>query len=204
MQVTVLGLGNIGGTIGEKWLQAGHQVAFGVHNIESPSVQTFRARFPDGFVTDSLSQAIHFGHVVLFAVPSTAVTAIVDAHLEELDGKIIIDATNNLNAADMSQIPLFTRKLPGASVFRAFSNLGWENFAQPEFGEIQADLLYCGPLDTPAQQVVEGLISDVGLRPIRLGDLDQRELIDATTRLWVALAYGQQMGRRLAFKVLTP
>jgi hypothetical protein len=47
------------------------------------------------------------------------------------------------------------------------------------------------------------LIQDVGLRPVRLGDLRQVGLVDAIGSLWFALAFGQGMGRNLAFKVLT-
>ena len=37
-----------------------------------------------------------------------------------------------------------------------------------------------------------------------IGGLDQLQVIDNLTRLWFALARGRNMGRRLAFKVLTP
>ena len=49
---------------------------------------------------------------------------------------------------------------------------------------------------------MEGLIADIGLRPIYVGDLDQVTLIDTLTRLWFALAFQQGYGRRLAFKLL--
>ncbi len=47
------------------------------------------------------------------------------------------------------------------------------------------------------------MISDVGLRPIRLGDADQVGLVDSVGSLWFALALGQGKGRHLAFKVLS-
>ncbi len=49
---------------------------------------------------------------------------------------------------------------------------------------------------------MEGLISGVGLRPVRVGGLDQLGLVDMLAGLWFALAFGQGHGRRLAFKVL--
>lgn len=51
---------------------------------------------------------------------------------------------------------------------------------------------------------MEGLIADVGLRPARVGGLDQMQLLDGVLRLWFALAIGQKMGRHLAFKLLMP
>ena len=70
------------------------------------------------------------------------------------------------------------------------------------FGNIQADLFYCGPAGV-GQDIIENLIRDVGLRPMRVGDLSQVGLVDTIGSLWFALVLGQGMGRHLAFKVLT-
>ena len=204
MKVAVLGIGKIGGILGTKWLEASHEVVFGVRDMNSPKVQSFHATRGDNLVVGSLSQAIAFGDVVLFAVPGAAVPAIVNSYAEDLNHMIIIDATNNMGAADMSNVAILTARSPNARVFRAFNSLGWENFAQPQFGDIQADLFYCGSDDASARSAVEQLVSDIGLRPVRLGGLDQVALVDAVTRLWFTLAVGQKMGRHLAFKVLTP
>jgi predicted dinucleotide-binding enzyme len=61
----------------------------------------------------------------------------------------------------------------------------------------------CGP-DGDAATLVERLIADVGLRPVRLGGQDTVGVLDGVARLWFALALGQEMGRRVAFKVLIP
>jgi 8-hydroxy-5-deazaflavin:NADPH oxidoreductase len=61
---------------------------------------------------------------------------------------------------------------------------------------------YTGP-GGEAQAKVEQLISDVGLRPIRLGDNSQAPVADSVGRLWYTLAHGQNMGRGLTLKVLT-
>ena len=84
----------------------------------------------------------------------------------------------------------------------AFNSLGWENSGNPLFGDIQADLFYCGPGDT-GQVAAEQMIGDVGLRPVRLGNLNQVGLVVTIGGPWFALAFGQGMGRQLAFKVLT-
>ena len=63
-------------------------------------------------------------------------------------------------------------------------------------------MFYCGE-EGQAREVVEGLIRDVGLNPVSVGGLDQVHLVDTITRLWFALVRGQNMGRNLAFKVLS-
>jgi predicted dinucleotide-binding enzyme len=152
----------------------------------------------------TLEQAIAFGEIVVFAVPGAAMEPIVAAHAGALAGKIIIDATNNIGAADISSIGAFMAHTPTARVFRAFNTLGWENFAEPQFGPLQADLFYCGPDEAPARPAVEQLIQDILLNPIYIGGLEQVPVLDGVLRLWFSLAVGQKMGRHLAFKVLTP
>jgi predicted dinucleotide-binding enzyme len=68
---------------------------------------------------------------------------------------------------------------------------------------VQADLLYCGANDGATTQLVEGLIADVGFRPVRVGGLDELPAVDGLLHLWFALAIRGGRGRRLAFKVLT-
>ena len=89
---------------------------------------------------------------------------------------------------------------PATPVFRAFNSMGWEIFADPKFGDDVADLFYAGP-DIPARETVEGLIADVGLRPMYAGA--DADVVDASLRLWFALVSARNAGRGMAFKVLT-
>jgi predicted dinucleotide-binding enzyme len=75
-------------------------------------------------------------------------------------------------------------------------------FADPTFADGQPDHLYSGP-DGEHARTVEQLISDAGLRPLRIGDLETASLIDGWTRLYFALAVGRGMGRHLAFRLLS-
>jgi predicted dinucleotide-binding enzyme len=204
MNIAVLGTGNIGGTLGRKWASAGHDVVYGVRDLPSPKAQALLEAGAGKISIDTLGAAIGFGDVVVFAVPSSAVAAVVDTHAPALAGKIIIDATNNIGAEEMSGLATFAARTPTATVFRAFNYLGWENFATPQFGDLQADLLYCGPDEPQPRQIVEQLIADIGLRPIRLGGADHAPMLDGLLRVWFALAVEQKMGRQLAFKVLRP
>ncbi|HLC05940.1 MAG TPA: NAD(P)-binding domain-containing protein [Anaerolineales bacterium] len=192
MRIAVIGKGKIGGTLGSKWLAAGHDVVFGVRT-PAPSAPS------QAPVADAIKQA----EVVLFAVPASAMASILDAHSADLGGKILIDATNNMPGPTMSSVRRLTAQAPSSKVFRAFNSLGWENFANPTFGKDRADLFYCGPGDADASRIVEELVEAVGLRPMRVGGLDKVELVDSVTRLWFALATGMNMGRHTAFKVLS-
>jgi 8-hydroxy-5-deazaflavin:NADPH oxidoreductase len=72
----------------------------------------------------------------------------------------------------------------------------------PMFGDLQADMFFCGD-DTQAREVVAQLIADLAFRPMYVGDLSSAPMVEMLARLWGSLAYGQKMGRRLAFRMLT-
>lgn len=203
LTIAVLGAGNIGGTLGRKWVAAGHLVAFGVSDPNGPRAQSLRAELGDitiGSLADVLSTN---PDVVVMALPGGAMETTITTYAAQLDGRIIIDATNRMGGGGtMNSFATFREHTPRAHIFRAFNSLGWENFADPLFNGVQADLFYCGP-EGEARTIVEQMIADVGLRPICLGGADQVGLVDSVASLWFALALGQKKGRHLAFKVLT-
>ncbi len=201
LRIAVLGAGNIGGTLGRKWAAAGHKVTFGVNDPAGARAQALRAELGNKVTIGSVAEALAAGNVVVMAFPGAAMDDTISTYAAQLDGKIIIDAANRMGGGPMNSFATFQALTPHARVFRAFNSLGWENFANPLFNGVEADLFYCGP-DGDAREMVEQLITDVGLRPMRLGDIDQVGLVDSITSLWFALAIRQSKGRHLAFKVL--
>lgn len=139
--------------------------------------------------------------VILLAVPGGAVPGVVAQLGADLQGKIVIDASNKVGQPVMNSLAQLHAETTEVSLYRAFNNLGWENFAEPVLAGVQADLFYCGDAGE-AQAVVAQLIGDVGLRPVYVGGLEQAPLLDNLTRLWFALALQQGYGRHLAFKLL--
>ena len=186
MKIAVIGAGHIGRTLGEKWKAAGHDVVYGVRSPGAPG-------------TASIDDAAVSAEIVVIAVPGAAAKEIFATLGSTLSGKVVIDASN-----DMASSPkLHSLDLaPDALRVRAFNTLGWENFAEPVVGGVQADLLYAAE-EGRGRDVAERLIRDVGLRPVWLGGPDAFELCDSVTRIWFALALRRGLGRRLAFKVLT-
>ena len=199
MKIGILGAGKIGGTLGRKWAVAGHQLAFGVRNTTNPDALALTQSLGAALTTSA--EAIAFGDVIVFALPGPAMAEMIAGNAAALNGKIVIDTANKLGSAVFNSFAEFAMHSPQAQTFRAFNTLGWENFAEPMFGSVQADLFYAGPEGQP-QSLVEQLIADVGLRPVRVGGPAQVAVVDAITSLWFALAMGQKRGRHLAFKVL--
>lgn len=200
MNIAIIGAGNIGKTLGKKWAAAGHTVRFGVRNPADPKFDALRQSF-GGAGMMSIADAIDAAEVVVLAVPGAAVAEVAAEHGVRLAGKLLIDTTNNGRGATLHNVDTLSATAPGAIQARAFSTLGWENFADPVLGGAQIDLFYCG--DPRARATTDQLISDVGLRPVYIGGLDTAATVDGVARLWFALALGQKMGRRIAFQLLS-
>lgn len=203
IHIAVLGAGKIGGTLGRKWVAAGHQVAFGVTDPASPRAQALRAELGPSATIGGVAEALAASEVVVLAIPGGAVDELIGAYASQLDGKTVIDAANRMGGGPMSSVAAISAAAPNARVYRAFNSLGWENFADPVVNGVQADLFYAGP-DDGARATVERLIGDVGLRPVYVGGPEQVSVVDAVASLWFALALGQRKGRHLAFKALMP
>jgi 8-hydroxy-5-deazaflavin:NADPH oxidoreductase len=202
MIIAVLGAGNIGGSIGKKWAAAGHEVVFGVRDVNKAKVRTLLEEISTRAIAASVTEAAMKADVMLLSIPHQAVAQTVQTNAAAMDGKIIIDATNKFGAPVINNIAAISAAAPRAKIYRAFNSLGWEIFARPLFGETNADHFYCGP-DGEERLLVEGLISDVGVRPVYVGDLDTAPTVDALGVLWMTLAIRRGMGRRVAFRMLT-
>ncbi|HYL44805.1 MAG TPA: NAD(P)-binding domain-containing protein, partial [Ktedonobacteraceae bacterium] len=126
LRIAVLGAGNIGGTLGRKWIAAGHTVAFGVSNPSGAKAQALRSELDNKVSIGSIDDALASGNidVVVFAVPGTAMDEIIAAHAAQLDGKIIVDTANRMGGGPMNSFATFQARTPHAHVYRAFNSLG--------------------------------------------------------------------------------
>lgn len=202
MKIGIIGVGNIGTTLGRIWVEAGHEVVFGVRSTRSPKVLDLLDSLNGKAKAQRVDRAIASTEVVLLAIPGTAVAEFVRTHSTELGGKIIVDATNSFGQPEMHNMVVLEGSLPKTPVFRAFNTLAWETLANPRFGEERADLFFCGEFGA-AREIIEGLIRDVGLRPIYVGGAEAAPLLDDMTRLFFTLIMQQGYNRRTAFRLLT-
>jgi 8-hydroxy-5-deazaflavin:NADPH oxidoreductase len=195
MRIAVIGTGKIGGIIGRACAGAGHQVVFGSRRPGSDDA----AGDSEATVAD-VAGALADAEVVVLALPGPAVAAFVQEHAGSVRGTLVVDAANNFGGdGPANSHDAIVAAVPDARYARAFNTLGFENLADPIFGDTNADLFFsAGEAD---RDTVESLIEAVGLRPIYVGD-GAHDVVDGALRLWFALAVGQNRGRHLAFKVL--
>ena len=189
MKIAVIGTGNIGGSLGTKWVAAGYDVVYGS--------RTGSGTGPGGAPELAVSDALDGADVVVLAVPGQAVADVVGAQSAALAGKIVIDAVNRMGQPELNSRALITSAVPDARYVRAFNSLGWENFADPVPG---ASLFFAA--DPGARSVAEELIAAVGLDPAFLGDAGAVGTVDALTPVWFALVQAHGGNRRTALRVV--
>jgi 8-hydroxy-5-deazaflavin:NADPH oxidoreductase len=185
MKIAVIGTGNIGGSIGSRWLKAGYEVVFGSRGTSRPG--------PGGAPVLAVGAALEGADVVLLAVPGPAVPDVIGTHREALAGKVVIDAVNRIGQPEFNSRSL----LPDARYVRAFNTLGWENFADPLPG---TSLFFAA--DPAARPVAEELISAVGLDPVFLGDAGASGTVDSLVSVWFALVQQHGGNRRIALRAV--
>jgi NADPH-dependent F420 reductase len=208
MKIGIIGSGNVGGALGSRWAKLGHEVVFGTRNPESGDVQKLAARVSGKTSAATLADTAREGEVLLLATPWPATQQIITG-LDDLNGKILIDATNPL-LPDLSglthgtttsggeQVAAWAR---GARVVKAFNTVGANIMADPSFEGHRPVMFYCGD-DAQAKQVVKKLIDELVFEAIDAGPLTQARLLEPFAQLWISLAYAQGLGREFAFELL--
>jgi 8-hydroxy-5-deazaflavin:NADPH oxidoreductase len=191
VDIAVIGTGFVGGILGRALADSGHQVTFGSRHPGDEGVGVGTAA-----TVASIADALARAEVVILALPGAAVPELTAAHRDALDGKLIIDATNQMGRPVTNSRAALP---PSVRYARAFNTLGGENLADPIFTDGPADMFFAAPAADRA--TVETVIEAVGLRPIFLGE-DQEELVDALFQIWIALAVKQGHGRRLALRLI--
>src|SRR5579875_3330549 len=94
MRIGILGAGNVGGALGQGWLRAGHAISYGVPNPADPKHRAV-AEAAGGARVGRVAEAARDAEAIVLAVPFEAVGEAL-AGCGDLDGRIVIDATNPL------------------------------------------------------------------------------------------------------------
>lgn len=195
MKIGILGAGNVGGTLGRIWRDRGHEVWLGVRSPKA-----------EGEVT--LQQAFTAGEILLLSTPWPATQPFLE-ELGDFGGKILIDATNPINA-DLSglthgtttsgaeQVAVWAR---GARVVKAFNTVGFNVMADSKFAEGPATMFYCGD-DPEAKARTRTLVEDAGFEAADAGPLSQARFLEPMAMLWITMALRYGYGREMALRLM--
>ena len=170
MKIGVIGGGRVGSALAATWSEKGHDV---VVSTRETVVETAAA-----------------GDVVVIALPAAAVADALARAVGSLDGKVVIDATNNLSGG-LAGLEI-AALMPGARYVKAFNTV-FSTFMHDTPPSSTATLVYCGD-DPGAKATVAELIADLGFEPVDAGGADATPLGEALAKLVIGLAYRQGRG----------
>lgn len=207
MKIGILGTGNMSSRLGRVWLNKEHHVFFGTRSVEKAA--QLIAETQGKAQAGSYQDAARFGEVVFLGVPWSAAEETLRALTADLRGKTLIDCTNALAPDfaslvvphDISAAELIQSWLPETNVVKAYNTIGAKVLTNPLYDGVPATGFYCGN-DADAKSKVATLIRDSGFEPIDCGALLQARHLETMTLLFLNLAFKQQMGGEIAFKLL--
>ncbi len=199
MKIGIIGAGNVGSSLGKGWAAKGHAVVFGVRDPNSPKTQKALAEI-SGAKAVSIAEAVQTSEVLVLAVPGDSVTETA-AGLGDVRGKIIIDATNQMNRPPgISVAEEIAGLLPGAHVTKAFNTMGWESMLDPIFSGVPISAFICGD-DPQAKAAVKQLASDLGMNALDAGPLSNASAVEGLAKLWVSMVRSGA-ARNMAFTMI--
>ncbi len=207
MRIAMIGAGSVGGTLGRRWAELGHEVSFGVRDTAGAKAKALVSTIKGKARLASVAEAAKGADVVVLATPYSANAAAIAA-AGDLAGKILIDVTNPLKP-DLSLAVGFStsdaeevaKLAPKARVYKAMNQVGFEVMADPAFAEGKPVMFVAG--DDPAgKQVVLDLVSALGFEAIDAGELIIARLLEPYAMLWIHLMARRKLGRRFAFSLL--
>jgi predicted dinucleotide-binding enzyme len=210
MRIAILGSGNMGAALGRRFAAAGHAVAFTYSRDPAKLERLARQSGPRARAA-SLADAARDADVLLLAVHWSRVSHVL-RRAGRVRGKIVIDCTNPMTAADdalavghrVSGGELVARRARGARVVKAFNTVPAELLRAgagvlPE----RPAVCYCGG-DAPAKRVVARLIRQIGFEPVDCGALAVARYLEPLALLIGELAYNQGRRPEVGVRILRP
>lgn len=205
MKIAMIGAGMVGGTLGKRFADVGHEVMYGVRSLDDEKA---KALVGPRSAIGAIHEACAWADVVLLAVPYDAVQDALAA-AGDLKGKILVDTTNPLKkdysgltfGFETSAAEQIAELALGASVVKAFNTVGFNVMADTSFESGKPAMFYCGD-DADAKQTVHLLCAEIGFDPVDAGPLSQARNLEPMAMLWISMAMRFGHGRDIAFSLL--
>lgn len=202
MNIAIIGSGNVGGALAQRWLESGHNVLIGAKfPLSEKNIKLATQIGEDRFT--SIKNAVDQSEVILIATPPTAIFDII-GQLGNLSNKTIIDASNSVMKTPDPYKTVYHCLVDktNAAVVKCFNTTGYENMLNPVYDGQGIDMFMAGESEE-AKTVALQLALDCGFSScIDFGKSDKVELLEKFALCWINLAIMQDHGRNMAFKVV--
>ncbi|MCW2601174.1 MAG: putative oxidoreductase, coenzyme F420-dependent [Frankiales bacterium] len=199
MRIAVLGSGPVGTALAKGYTRHGHEVRIGN-----------RTGVAEGFDAGHYADVAAWAELVVLAVRGEVSEELVRGLALELEGKVLIDATNPLDHStgrpelfvgfDDSLGERVQRAAPGARVVKAYNTVGNPLMVDPDLVGGPPTMFLAGD-DDAAKATVVALLEDTGWDTADLGGIESSRHLEAMCMAWVA--HGLRVGSwGHAFKLL--
>ena len=182
---------------------AGHQVAI---SAAAAGEATQAASEAGGKAVSSNREAVAGADFVILAVPFDAVQSITNELGDALNGKVVIDVTNNFAPEEMkgtSNAERIQQMAPGARVVKAFNTIFAAKQPNPSIDGIQLDGFLAAD-DAAAKSEVLQLVQSMGFRPIDAGPLAMARALEGMGMLNISLNMNNGWPWQTGWKLLGP
>jgi len=207
MRIAIIGAGNVGGGLAGAATSAGHDV---VLSASTPASAQETAAKTGATAAASNAEAVRGADIVVLAVPGS-IAADVAAELgDALDGTVVVDATNPLNAtySDLttsgeSAAEQLQRRVPGARVVKALNTVFASRYGDPVENGGPLDALVAGD-DEDAKAAVSALIGSIGFNAVDAGSLRMARTLEEIAFLNISLNARNGWTWQSAFQLVGP
>ncbi len=192
LRIGIIGSGRMGGAVGLRWAEAGHEILFSSRNPDGLAdlVQRAGGRARAGYPRDAAT----FGEVVLIAVPYGALPQVGRDYAPLMAGKIVIDCGNPRADRDGPMADEAIAKgtgvasaeyLPGVRLVRSFNALSFGEVEQEAHRQGEKIGIPIAADDAEAIAVTSRLVRDAGFDPVVVGPLSRAREFDRGTPVYV-------------------
>jgi NADPH-dependent F420 reductase len=207
MNIAIIGAGNVGKALGSSSVRAGHSVVFAAKH---PDHARAAAEQTGGRAASSSREAAEAAEVIVLAVPYPALDAVLAGLGDALAGKVVVDATNPLNAEysglaveGTSAAEEIQRKAGAARVVKAFNTVFAARQADPVVDGAPVDGFVAADDEDAKAQVLE-LARSIGMRPIDVGGLPMARALEQMAFLNISLQLRNGWPWQSAWKLAGP
>jgi AAA family ATP:ADP antiporter len=211
MKIGIIGAGRIGGTLGELWVKAGHQVLLSSRHPEN--LKELAARLGLRARAGTPREAAAFGEVILVAVPYGALPQVGRDFAAEMRGKVVLDAANPFPGRDGPVAEEARRRgtgvasahhLPGVRLVRAFNTIPSTVLRDEAHRAGERIAVPLAADDREALAVASRLVEAAGFEPVVVGPLGRARDFDPGTPVFGRGLTARELRQRLGSGTTRP
>jgi predicted dinucleotide-binding enzyme len=199
MRIGILGTGMVGQAIGTRLTELGHDVRMGSREPGNEKSRNWVMKAGPRASHGTFADAAAFGEIIFNCTSGVgSIPALKAAGEENLDGKVLIDVANPLNASTLP-LPELTicnddslgeriqREFPAARVVKTLNTMNCQVMVNPAKIPGEHDVFLSGN-DEDAKATVKELLREFGWdNPIDLGDITSARGAEMLLPVWLRL-----------------